>query len=123
MAKMDMALFTRRRGLQKHTWPTLAAKIKVGNGLIQFNKQATHMLGVWMHAHLMFKEHENRCMKKTSAAKARLQSLTKTYRVLPESVRQVHGACVQAVALYGTELWWDHREVGSRDDLQLLINQ
>lgn len=59
LATMDMALFSRRRGLQKHIWPMLTAKIKVGNRFIQFNKQATHMLRVWMHTHLMFKEHEN----------------------------------------------------------------
>jgi hypothetical protein len=123
MAKKDTALFTRRRGPLKHIWPTLAAMITVGNRFIQFNKQATHMQGVWIHTHLMFKEHENQCMKKTSATKARLQILPKTYRVVPESVRHIHAACVQAVALYGTELWWDHIEVGRRVNLKLLLNQ
>jgi hypothetical protein len=61
-------------------------------------------------------------MKKARAAEARLQSLTKAYGVVPESVRAVQVACVQAVALHGSELWCDPREVGSRDDLQLLIN-
>jgi len=32
-------------------------------------------------------------------------------------------ACVQVVAPYGSELWWDPREVGRRDDLQLLLNR
>ena len=32
-------------------------------------------------------------------------------------------ACVQAVALYGSELWWDPKEAGRRDDLQLLRNR
>ena len=32
-------------------------------------------------------------------------------------------ACVQAVALYGSELWWEPREVGRREDLQLLLNR
>jgi len=31
--------------------------------------------------------------------------------------------CVQAVAQYGSELWWDPREVGRRDDLELLLNR
>jgi hypothetical protein len=31
-------------------------------------------------------------------------------------------ACVQVVARYGSELWWDPKEVGRRDDLQLLLN-
>jgi len=32
-------------------------------------------------------------------------------------------AWVQAVALYWSELWWDPRKVGRRDDLQLLPNR
>jgi len=62
-------------------------------------------------------------MKKAWAAEAGLRSLTKTYGVVPESVRAVQVGCVQAVAVYGSELWWDPREVGRRDDLHLLINR
>jgi len=32
-------------------------------------------------------------------------------------------ACIQAVALYGSKLWWDPRKGGRRDDLQLLLNR
>jgi hypothetical protein len=60
-------------------------------------------------------------MKKARAAEARLQNLTKTYGIDPKSVRAVQVACVQAVSLYGIELWWDQREVGRRDDLKLLL--
>jgi len=62
-------------------------------------------------------------MKKARAAEARLRSLTKTYPVVAESVRGVQVACVQAVALYGSVLWWVPREVGRRDDLQILLNR
>jgi len=122
-AKTEAALFTRRRGHRKHLRPKLTAKIRVGNGSIRFNAQATPWLGVWMDAHLTFKEHHNRCMKKASAAEARLRSLTKTYSVVPESVWAVQVACIQTVALYGRGLWWDPRDVGRRDDLQLLLNR
>jgi hypothetical protein len=71
----------------------------------------------------MLKEHQNRCMKKASAAEARLRTLAKTYGVVPESIRAVHVACVQAVTLYGSDLWWDPNEAGRRHDLQLLINR
>jgi len=64
----EAALLTRRRGHRKHLRPKLTAKIRVGNGSIQFNAQATRWLGVWMYAHLTFKEHYNRCMKKARAA-------------------------------------------------------
>jgi hypothetical protein len=106
-AKTEAALFTHRRGHKKHPQPKLTAKIRVGDGFIRFNKEATRWLGVWMDAHLTFKEHHNRCMKNPRAAEARLRTLTKTYGVVPESVRAVQIACVQAVALYGSELWWD----------------
>jgi hypothetical protein len=69
-------------------------------------------LGMWMDAHPTFKEHYNRCMKQARAAEAMLQTLTKTYSVVPESVRPVQGACIQAVALYGSALWGDPRKVG-----------
>ena len=45
------------------------------------------------------------------------------YGVVPESVRAVQVVSVQAVALYGSELWWDPSEGGRRDDLQLLLNR
>jgi len=31
--------------------------------------------------------------------------------------------CVEDVALYRSEIWWDPREVGRWDDLQLLLNR
>jgi hypothetical protein len=75
-----------------------------------------------MDAHLTFKEQHNRCMKKARVAEARLPTLTTTYSVVLESVRAVQVACVQVVGLYGSELWWDPREVGRQDDLYLLPN-
>jgi len=120
---MEAALFTRRRGHKKHLWPTLTAKIRVGDGFIRFNRQATRWLGVWMDVHLTLKEHHNRCLKKARAAEARLRTLTKTYGVVPESVRAVQVACVEAVGLFGSELWWDPSEAARRDDIQLLLNR
>ena len=122
-AKTEAALFTRRRGHRKHLRPKLTAKIRVGSGIIRFNTQATRCLGVWKDAHLTFKEQHNRCMKKARAAEAGLRTLTKPYGVVPESVRAVQMACVQAAALYGSEVWWDPSEEGRRDDLQLLLNR
>jgi len=62
-------------------------------------------------------------MKKAKAADARLRTQTTTYGIVPESVRAVQVACVQVVALYGSALWWDAKEAGRRDDLQLLLNR
>ena len=56
-AKTEAALFTRRRGHRKHLRANLTAMIRVANGSIRFNPQVTRWLGVWMDAHLTFKEH------------------------------------------------------------------
>jgi len=40
-AKTEAALFTHRRGHKKHLQPKLTAKIKVGDGFVRFNKEAT----------------------------------------------------------------------------------
>jgi hypothetical protein len=73
--------------------PKLTAMIRVGNGSIRFNEEATHWLGIWMDALLMLNGYNNRCMKKASVAEARLRSLTKTYGVVPESIHVVHVVC------------------------------
>jgi hypothetical protein len=57
------------------------------------------------------------------AAEARLRSLTRMYGVVPACVRTVQIACIQAVALYGSELWWDPTGGSWQDDLQLLLNR
>jgi len=49
-------------------------------------------------------------MNGASGAEARLQTLTKSYSVVLEVLRTVQVACIQAVTLYGSDLWWDFRE-------------
>jgi hypothetical protein len=120
-AKTEDALFIRTCGHKKHLRPTLTAKIPVGNAFVRFKKEATRWLGVWMDGHLTFKEHHNRCMKKARAAEVGLRSLTRTYGVVPACVRAVPIACIQAVALYGSELWCDPNEGSPRDDLHFLL--
>jgi len=71
----------------------------------------------------MFKEQRHQCMKKARTAEARPLTIATTYSIVPESVRAFQGACVQAIALYGCEHWWDRKEVGRRNDLQLHHNQ
>jgi hypothetical protein len=62
-------------------------------------------------------------MNKAKAAEARLRTLAKTYSVVSQSVSAIQVACLPAVTPYGSEHWWDAREVGRRDDLQLLLNR
>jgi len=122
-AKTEAALFTCRNGHKKHLRPKLTVKIKVGNGFAGFHKEATRWLGVWMGSHLTFKEHHNRCMKKARAAQARLRALRKMHGIVPERVGGVQIACVQAVALYRSEMWWDPREIGRQEDFQPPLNR
>jgi hypothetical protein len=121
--KREAAHFTRRRGHKKHPQQNFTAKINVGDGFVWVKKEATRWLGVWMDAHLTFKEHYNRCMKKARAAEARLRVLTRMHAIIPERVRAVQIAWDEAVALYGSELWVDPKEIGRREDLQLLLNR
>jgi len=71
-AKTEAALSTSRRGHSKHHRPKLTATTRVGNESVRFNEHVTCWLGVWMDAHLTFKEDHNRCIKEASAAEARL---------------------------------------------------
>ena len=71
-AKMEAALFTGRRGHRIYLRQNLTATIRVGHGSILFNPQAACWPGLWMDAHLTFKEHHKRCMKKARAAAVRL---------------------------------------------------
>jgi hypothetical protein len=103
-ARTEAALFTRRRSHKMHLLPKLTSKIKLGNSFVRFNNEATRWLGVWIDAHLTFKEHHLQCTKKARAAEARLRLLTKTHGIIPERVRAVQTAWVQAVALYGSAL-------------------
>jgi len=78
--------------------------------------------GVWMDAHLTFNKQHYRYMKKAMAADVGLRTHTDTYGACPGGVRAVQVTCIQAVTVYGIELWRNPREVGRRDDLQLLLN-
>ena len=111
-ANTAAALLTRRGGYKKHLQLQLTAKINVGNGFVRFNKETTRLLGVLMDAHLTFKEHHNSCMKRARAAAARVSVLTKLHGIIPQQVRAVQIACIQAVALYASELWLYPGEIG-----------
>jgi hypothetical protein len=76
-----------------------------------------------MDGYLTFKKRHIRWRKKARAAEAKLRTFTTTYGAVPESIRAIQVECVQAVALYGSKLWWDPQEIGRRGNLQLLLNR
>jgi len=81
----------------------LTANVKVSNGFIRFHKEVAQWLGVWIDTHLTGKEHHNCCMKKARAAEVGLRVFTRMHGISPVWVRAVQIACVQAVALSGSE--------------------
>jgi ribonuclease HI len=63
-------------------------------------------------------------MSKAYRAESRIRSLRGKFGLSPENVRKVQAAAVQAVALYGAELWWDEtRNTGRTADIQKLVNR
>ena len=66
-------------------------------------------------------------MKGVRNAQVRLRRLAGRMGLVPDGVRRTQVACVQAVALYGSELWWKGEAVrstiGMANDLQKLVNQ
>jgi hypothetical protein len=67
---------------------------------VEFINEATRCLGVWMEAHLMFKEHHKRGMKQARVTESRLGALTRMPGIVQERVQVVLTACVQAIVQY-----------------------
>jgi len=117
--KSEAMLFSRKRRV-----PT--ATIKVGEREIGFNKKATRWLGIWLDSHLTLKEHQKTMAKKARKAMARLRRLMGQMGLTSANCRKVMIACVQAVALYGSELWWrgegEPGMVGAEEELQKMVS-
>jgi hypothetical protein len=58
-----------------------------------------------MDSHLTLKEHHTQYLQKARSTEAKLRTLIKKHRTVPDSVRDVQIAWVQAVTPYGSELW------------------
>jgi hypothetical protein len=119
--KTEAVLFTRKRGRQ--LWDQVRrAQISVEGHRVHFSQEASRWLGVWLDAGLSLKVHFLTRLQKARAAEAMVRSLCRTQGLAPGLVRRIQVAAVQAVALYGVELWWQ----GQKDrqaQLQLLINR
>jgi len=80
---------------------------------------------VYLDSSLTFKERHRTRMRKARQAEGRLRSLTGQFRLTPEHCRRIQVACVQASALFGSELWWTNgRGVkGQANDIQFMANR
>jgi len=110
---------------QKKTAPT--ATVWVGTSNIPFNTEATRWLGVWLDSQLTLKEHHAIRLKEGKKAMGRLRRLTGQMGLSPVNCRKVMTACVQSVAMFGSELWWKGDGVegtkGRAEELQVAVNQ
>jgi Reverse transcriptase (RNA-dependent DNA polymerase) len=119
--KTEAVLFTRKRGWQLRD-QAQRAQIVIDRHQVEFSQEATRWLGIWLDSGLTLKAHYQTCLRKARTAEARLRSLCRTEGLAPGLVRRIQVAAVQAVALYGAELWWQ----GQKDrqaHIQLLINR
>lgn len=119
--KTEATLFTRKQGWALRD-QVRRARISIGGHQISFNQEATHWLGIWLDTGLTLKTHYQTCLRKARMTEARVQALCQQQGLAPGLVRKIQVTAVQAVALYGAELWWQ----GQKDRLggiQRLINQ
>ncbi|POS87202.1 hypothetical protein EPUL_001602 [Erysiphe pulchra] len=114
----DKTLRRRRKSCQRMA----AAVINLRNHEVRFNKDAIRWLGIWLDSALSFREHKNVYLQKAKKAEARLRSLVGKQGLAPGLIRKVQIAAVQAIAIYGAELWWKDQKSWS-SDIQLLINR
>jgi len=96
--KTEAAPFRRGRKKKKNSAATVTAT--VGGNNVQFNKEATWWLGVWLDAHLTLKDHHAIWPREGSRAMTRLRRLTWQMGLSPANCRKVVTACVQSVAMF-----------------------
>jgi len=118
--KTKAILFTRRRNNKE---PKMKAKIRVGSHEVQYNKEATRWLGVWLDSMLTLNNHTKKTFAKARRAQGRVTSLMVKKGLSPEGCQQVQVAALQAVALYGSELWWKGQKNKAQEVQQILNEQ
>jgi hypothetical protein len=82
----------------------MKARIRVGDHEVQYNKEATRWLGVWLDDMLTLKDHTKKTLAKARRTQNRLRSLMNNKGLSPGSCQRIQVAAVQVVALYGAEL-------------------
>ena len=100
----------------------MKAQVRVGNHEVTYNKEATRWLGVWLDDMLTLNDHTKRTLAKARKAQNRVRSLIVKTGLNPGGCQMIQVAAVQAVALYGSELWWR----GQKDrayEVQKLLNE
>lgn len=117
--KTEAVLFTKkskiRRNIDKFS-------IQIKDYAINFNKNATRWLGIFLDTGLSLKEHYNIRFQKAKQKENKLKAISGTFGLASGLVRRVQIAAIQSVALYGAELWWKGQK-DAINELQKLINR
>jgi len=100
----------------------MKAKIRVGNHNVQYNKEATRWLGVWLDSILTLNDHSKKIFVKARRVQNRVRSLMSTKGLNSEGCQRIQVATVQAVALYGVELWWKGQQ-NKANEVQKILNE
>jgi hypothetical protein len=99
----------------------------VGTNDISFNPAAMCWLGIWLDSQLTLKEHHAIRLKEGKKAMGRLRRLTGQMGLAPVNCRKVMTACIQSVAMFGSELWFmgDRVEgtIRREQELQVVVNK
>ena len=81
---------------------------------------------MWLDSHLTLRDLQKVMLKKGRKAWVRLKRLTGQMGLTAGNCCKVMTACVQSVAMYGSELWWkgegDQGMAGGAAELQKLVN-
>ena len=83
----------------------------LGEQEVRFNDKATRWLGIWLDSGLTFSTYIKERVKQAQAAEARIKGLTRAYRLFPGLVKKIQIAVVQAIALFGTKIWWRRQKM------------
>lgn len=121
IAKTEAILFSPTRS-KKVNKETAEIRLTIGKEEIKFNNQATRWLGIWLDSGLIFNTHVKERVKQARAAEARIKGLTRTYGLPSGLVRKIQIAAVQAIALFGAEIWWRGQKM-YQDEIQKLLNR
>jgi hypothetical protein len=118
--KTEAVLFRKSRASPKAT-------IRVGTNDVTFNTAATRWLGVWLDSQLTLKGHHAIRLKEGKKALGRLRRLTGQMWLAPVNCQKVMTACIQSVAMFGSELWWKgdgvEGTIERAQELQVMVNK
>jgi len=118
--KTEAILITRKRNNKE---PKMKAKLRVGNHEVQYNKEATRWLGVWLDSMLTLNDHTKKIFAKARRAQNRVRSLMVTKGLSLEGCQRIQVTAVQAVALYRAELCWKGQKNKAQEVQQILNEQ